>query len=271
MTPPVSERPQVRRPRPAVGTQGRGDLGDPPAGQCVGHDHLGRPFHAGGVQPEVEHGLATEAAQAAVEVTDGDAEQGAPQPRQHRVADPAVQPRHGARLDATGEPVAHHQVVAGPQALDELVERREVIGVVGVAHDDERAASGADAAHQRCAVTLLGHGHHAGALGLGELDRPVGRTVVGHQHLTPYAAALEVGPCGAHAHRDGLLLVEARHQDREFEAALVGHVPWCLAPIAIAIGVPGPHGFLVVDRQIRPMCRRHFAHRPELCCTSTAC
>ena len=41
------------------------------------------------------------------------------EPGQHRVAEVAVQRRHGARADAALEPVAHHHVVALAELLDE--------------------------------------------------------------------------------------------------------------------------------------------------------
>ena len=73
---------------------------------------------------------------------------------QHRVAEIAVQRRHGAGLDAAGEAIAHHQLGAVAQPRHERVERGEIVGVVGVAHDDEAAARRGDAAEQRCAVAL---------------------------------------------------------------------------------------------------------------------
>ena len=47
---------------------------------------------------------------------------------------------HGARLDAAGEAVAHDEVVAAAQRVDERAEVGEVVAVVGVAHDDEAPA-----------------------------------------------------------------------------------------------------------------------------------
>jgi hypothetical protein len=85
------------------------------------------------VEPLTRRG---EAAQAAVEVAHRRAEEQPPEPGQHRVAQVAVQRRHRAGA-MPPKAVAHHQVVALTQLLDERVERREVVAVVGVAHDHE--------------------------------------------------------------------------------------------------------------------------------------
>ena len=69
-----------------------------------------------------------------------------PMTDQDRIADPAVLPGHRAGHDPAPEAVAHHQVVALAQLLDERLDRREVVAVVGVAHDDVSAAGGGDAA-----------------------------------------------------------------------------------------------------------------------------
>ena len=68
--------------------------------------------------------VALEAAQAAMEIAARAAEEDAADGGQHRVAEIAVQRRHRAGLDAAVETVAHHQVVAVAQLLDEAVELR---------------------------------------------------------------------------------------------------------------------------------------------------
>ena len=57
-----------------------------------------------------------------------------------RVADPAILPRHGPGLDPALEAIAHHEVAACPQLLDERHEVGEIIAVIGIAHDDIDAA-----------------------------------------------------------------------------------------------------------------------------------
>jgi len=68
-----------------------------------------------------------------------------------------VQEWHRTGGDAAGEPVTEHKVVAVAQTRDERVEIREVVAVVGVAHDHELATSRLDAGHESAAVPLLGH------------------------------------------------------------------------------------------------------------------
>ena len=73
-------------------------------------------------RPSARIGSRAEAAHAAVEVADGDREEQPADARQHRVAELAVQARHRARLDAALEAVAHDQVVARAQLVDEGLE-----------------------------------------------------------------------------------------------------------------------------------------------------
>ena len=126
--------------------------------------------------------------------------------------------------DPTGEPVAHHQLRPGAQGVDERIEGREVVAVVGVAHDDVPAAGGMDPAEQRAAVPGFGDGHDAGAGGSGDLRRAVGAAVVGHQHLAVDVAAAQVVGRLGDAGRQRLRLVQARHEDRQLTAGRVGHV-----------------------------------------------
>ena len=55
------------------------------------------------------------------------------------IAEIAVQGRHRAGRDAALEAVAHDEVGAGAQLVDERHRGGEVVAVVGVAHDDVAA------------------------------------------------------------------------------------------------------------------------------------
>lgn len=99
------------------------------------------------------------------------------------------------------EAVAHHELAARAQCFDEALQVREVVAVVGVAHDDVAAAGGRDARHQRRAVAALVHVHHACALGFGNLDRAVRRAVVGDDDFARDAVQRHVAPRLADARR----------------------------------------------------------------------
>ena len=119
-----------------------------------------------------------------------DAEEQPAEKAQHRIAEIAVQRRHGAGLDAAREAIAHDQFGAVAQPRHEGVERGEIIAVVGVAHDDVAAAGRGDAAEQRRAVALCGDRHDARAERVGDLLRAVGAAIVGDQHLAGDAAPM---------------------------------------------------------------------------------
>ena len=97
--------------------------------------HLGGELHAGRAQIQLGQDVAAEGAHAAVRVIDAGAEQQVEEPRQQRVADVAVQPWHGARLDVL-HPVADDHVGAVLELGDEARDLVEVVRQVGVGHHD---------------------------------------------------------------------------------------------------------------------------------------
>ncbi len=79
-----------------------------------------------------------------------------------------MQGGHGALGDSALEPVAHDQLRSVPQLGQHFVQPLEVVGIVRVAHDDEAAAGGADAADQGRAIAAVEHAHHPRAFRFGE-------------------------------------------------------------------------------------------------------
>ncbi len=215
--PAIAEAAQVRRPVTAVGVQDDRHLADLLLVQrCLDH-HLAGELHARRPQVEPFVGVLAEGAQAAVGVADGRAEEEVQDAGQDRVADVPVVPGHGAGADAALEAVAHDQLIAGAEALDERVDGAEVVGIVGVAHDDVLAAGSGNARLQGRAVTALGGMDHPAAGGAGQVLRAVGAAVVGHHDLAADAQAFQCGHGLGHALADGQRLVEARHDHCHFE------------------------------------------------------
>ena len=130
-----------------------------------------------------------------------------------RVTDPAVEQGHRSRLDAAGEPVAQHEVVAVLELADEVVDPAEVVRGVGVAHHDVPAASGVDAAAECRSVAALADAHDPGAELLGDPVRAVGAAVVGYDHLTGEAGRGDPDERALDAEADRLRLVQARNDD----------------------------------------------------------
>ena len=114
-------------------------------------DHLGGELHPGRAQVQPGQHVAADRPHAAVRVADAGAEQEVEDAGQDRVADVAVQPRHGAGMDVV-HPVAHHELGAGLELLDEARDLVEVVGEVGVGHHDVAAAGGGEAGEVRAAV-----------------------------------------------------------------------------------------------------------------------
>src|SRR4029077_9979020 len=108
-------------------------------------------------QVERERGGAGEAAQTAVEIAHRGAEKQASDEAQHRVAEIAVQLRHGAGTDPAPEAVSNDEEIALPQLVDESLQLREVVAIVGVSHDHVTAARRGDACRERSAVASPRH------------------------------------------------------------------------------------------------------------------
>src|SRR6185436_2935918 len=215
MPPAVAPGAQVRRPSAPVRRERGRDFGDAPSRQRRLHYQLARELHAGGPQVERAHGFAVEAAQAAMEVADPRAKQQAADEAQHRVAEVAVQKGHGPFADLAAKAVAHDQRIAFAQPGHEAVEAREVIAVVGVAHDDVAAARRGDPSGQRRAVAAPGHVDHSRAGALRQLARAVVGAVVGDQHFAVDSRALQEAARLGNAAADGHRLVQAGHQNRQ--------------------------------------------------------
>jgi hypothetical protein len=111
----------------------------------------------------------------------------------------------------------HDQHVTVAQLGDERVEVPEVVGVVGVADDDESAPSRLDTARDRRPVTTTVDLHDASAGGFGELRGAVVGAVVRDQHLATDAGSIEPAEGRGDARLDGLGLVQARHEHRDLE------------------------------------------------------
>ena len=137
--------------------------------------------------------------------------------RKNRVAEPAVRPRHRARLDAAQKAIADHQVVAVAQLRDQRGDGREVIAGVGVAHHDESSLRRIDAADEGAAVALALNLHHVRAELTRYQLRAVGAPVVGDDDLRGEPAFGDRVASLRDARGQRLDLVEAGHHERDLD------------------------------------------------------
>ena len=154
-----------------------------------------------------------------------------------------MQRRHGAGRDRALEARAHDELGAGAERLDERPDLAEIVGAVGVAHDDEAAADERDRVDVGAAEAAPRHLEHAGAARLGDLGGAVGRAV-DDQDLDPRAARRDALPAPVDEAADGDLLVERRDQDGDLG---IGHVVR-RGEEADVVGAVG-HGAAVVGRK----------------------
>src|SRR6059036_1955611 len=119
MAPAVAPGPQMRRPRPSVGSKRRRNLGDVEPGECGADDHLGRELHARRVQSQFEYRIAPESAQAAMEIAERDRKEQTAEKAQDGIAEIPVQERHRVTGDPALKSVAHDEIAALAQTRDE--------------------------------------------------------------------------------------------------------------------------------------------------------
>ena len=115
------------------------------------NDHLGGELHAGRAEIEPRQDVAAKRAHPAVSVADAGAEEEVEDAGQHRIADVAVEPGHRSGLDVV-HPVAHHELGAVLELLDEARNLVEVVREVGVGHDDVVATRRVEPRQVRAAV-----------------------------------------------------------------------------------------------------------------------
>ena len=154
-----------------------------------------------------------EAAQAAMKIAAGAAEEQSADRGQHRIAQIAVQRRHCARQDPAAKAVAHDQLITGAQLLDKSVKAAEIIAVVAVAHDHVFAMRRANAAEQSAAISAVSDMNHAGAVRRGDRRRAIAAAIVSDHNLACEAAAGEEAACFAYTCRQSLGFIQARHQN----------------------------------------------------------
>src|SRR5258708_3498721 len=213
----------VGRPLALVWAEGDGDFGD--AGADLGglDDKLEGKPHTGAAQIQFVVESAPESPHAAVAVAYSRAEEKIHQPAQTGIAKVSVQRRHGAGLDAAAKAIAHDEVVAPAQFVDEIGNLNEIVAVIGVAHDDVFTAGGGDARLQRRAVAPLVDADYGGSIVLGNFNRAIGRAVVRDNHFAVQARAANSGERFLHAKCQGVRFIEARDDDRnvQFVAAVL--------------------------------------------------
>ncbi len=176
----------------------------------------------GRAQVEPRQHVAPQRAHAAVGVADAGAEEDVEDAGQDRVADVAVQPRHRARVDVV-HPVAHHELGAVVELLDEARDLVEVVGQVGVGHDDVVAARGGEAGEVGAAVAAPRLVHDARAGRRGELGASGPRSRCRRRRPRRGCPASRIALERARdAALDVLLLVEAGDDDRDDELARPG-------------------------------------------------
>src|SRR5437762_1789489 len=156
-----------------------------------------------------------------MEVADAGGEKQSADETQHGISEKSMQKRHGTGSDPTPKAVTYDQSVACAQTVDERVEPREIVAVVGVPHYNESPVRHPDSCQKRAAISLLCDAHDACARVVGQLRRSVAGTVVRDKYFAFDAGSLKETARLSYTSHDRLSLVQARHENGQFEGVRV--------------------------------------------------
>jgi hypothetical protein len=158
-------------------------------------DHLAGELHSRGLKIHLLVRRLREPSQSTMEVTNGAAKENFADPRQDRIPNPFVLPRHGSRFDAPSKPVAHHEIGPITQLCDKRRDGAKIITIVGITHDYVFAPSRLDSAPERITISLGFHVDDSGAQATGNLLRAIRTAVVGNYYLSINRVRLKRSMC----------------------------------------------------------------------------
>ena len=117
-------------------------------------------------------------------------------------------------------PVADHDIGAVVEFGDEPRDLGEVVGQIGIGHDDVLALGDGEAGQVCAAIAALGLADHVRAGRLRQRGASVFGVVVGDDHLAGEVGVTERLPGPLHAFLDVVGLVQARDHDRDCDRQL---------------------------------------------------
>src|SRR5215472_17399885 len=179
------------------------------------HHYLRRELHPFAMERHLVKSGPRQRAETAVRVADLKPEEDVEYLRQYRIADAAVTPAHRFRLDLAGEPRAKHIVEAIRDGLDQFGDRREVIGVIGVAHDNDLPAGYAEPLQVGVSVAAVRLVDDSSPGRHGLEYRTISRSVVRDNDFAAQAGGSDALPRLAHANPNAAFLVEAWHNNAD--------------------------------------------------------
>ena len=146
-------------------------------------DELKRELHTRSAQIEPVIDGTSEATHPAVDVAYACAKKEIQKPCKARIADEPVKQRHGALLDATPETISHHEIVTLTQFVDKMRHLAKVVGVIGIAHNNENTSGRRYPRFQGGTISTRRDSCHPGAASFRKFDRSISRAVVGDHYL----------------------------------------------------------------------------------------
>ena len=154
MPPAVPPSSQMRRTTTAIWIESDRNFSDAKSRKHAADDHFAGKLHPRGLQSEHSSLGSIEPAQTTVKVAYGNVKKQSANEAEHRVSQIAVHQWHCAWLNSV-KPIAHYEVCTASKPIDKLVDRCEIVTVIGVAHNGVLTTGRFNSAHEGRAVTLL--------------------------------------------------------------------------------------------------------------------
>jgi hypothetical protein len=153
-----------------------------------------------------------------VEVADLVSEEQATNKAQYWIPKVAMERRHGTWRYPTPKSITHHEIRTSTESFKERRESREVVAVVGIAHDDVPAAGSQDPTEQSVAVSTLGYGDHASASALRYKLTTIRAAVISNDDFSVNVVLCQERDSLPDARTDGLGFIQAGHEHCELQA-----------------------------------------------------
>src|ERR1700676_57299 len=215
--PAVSPGAKVRWPAAAVRRKCCGNLRNAKAEGGRLDDHLIGVFHSLCAQPQLLDHLSAKRPKTAIDIPNRRLKKQPGYRREDGVAQILMQRRHGPRQDSAFEAIPHYQVVTFPQFVDKQVGLREVVAVVGIAHQDVAASRCSDASAQCAPVAAYLNRNYARPVCCRNLLRSVRAAVIAADHFPADSVLLHCAKRFLDARRNRRPLVKTWHHHGELD------------------------------------------------------
>src|SRR4051812_15098376 len=139
-------------------------------------------------------------------------------PRRERRAKIPMQSRHSSFFDAAAEPATHHKFSALPESFNEGDKLSEIVGQVGITHNNPLPPDVADRVYVGAAQAALGSAQDFPAMGENDLGGLI-NGAIHDQNLPAHSRSFQALLTPVHKFAHGDLFVQRRNDNAYLDRA----------------------------------------------------